>query len=46
MTIIEVLVSSGGLAVKHPALDANGHTGSNPVTFPEINFSAHNIVGG
>jgi len=32
-------VSAGGLAVKHPALVANGHRF-------EPHFSAHNIVGG
>jgi len=42
-------VSSGGLAVKHPGLGANGHRFDPSIgveTFPEIYFSAHNIVGG
>ena len=43
-------VSSGGLAVKHPALGARGHrfdsSKRETETIPEINFSAYNIVGG
>ena len=39
------IVSSGGLAVKHPALGANGRR-FEVETFPGINFSAHYIVGG
>jgi len=40
-------MSSGGLAVKHPALGANGHRfyPRKRSTFPQINSSAHNIVG-
>ena len=36
--LIIFIVSSGSLAVKHQR--------SQVETFPEINFSAHNIVGG
>ena len=39
----------GDLAVKHPALGAKGHRfdpSKEVETFPEINFLAHNIVGG
>ena len=36
-------VSYGGLVVKHPVFGAKGHRFE---TFPEINFLAHNIVGG
>jgi len=42
-------VSSGGLAVKHPALGANGRRfepRKRSKLFPGINFSAHYIVGG
>jgi len=41
-------VSSGGLAVKHLALGANGHKfdpSKEVEPFPEINFSAHNTMG-
>ena len=41
-------VSSGGLAVKYPALAANGHRfePSKRSKLPGINFLTHNIVGG
>ena len=44
ITIYFENVSSGGLAVKHPAPGANGHR-FEPCK-RSINFLAHNIVGG
>ena len=44
--MVNALVSSGDLAIKNPALGANGHRFDSSKRLKEINFSAHYIVGG